>query len=148
MERVSFLPLQHEHLRYMTPHIDQQTEYEALLEPSGESLVFRSFGLSAWLHGRCVGIGGVCRIWPGRAEAWGLFGAGIGRHIIPVARHVKYIVDRQPYRRLEMTVKVGNVAGNRIARLLGFDRPECTLRAYHPDGSDMYMYARIKPWLQ
>lgn len=95
-----------------------------------------------------MGAGGVCQIWPGRAEAWGLFGETIGPHILPVARHIKFVLDGQPHRRLELIVKAGNAQGHTFARLLGFGRHESVMRAYHPDGSDVYMYARIKPWRQ
>lgn len=148
MTGVTYLPLHFEHLRSLTPHISQQTEYEALLAPKGEAMVRTSFGLSAWHHGRCVGAGGVCLIWAGRAEAWAIFGEGLGPLFAPVARHIKFVLDSQPHRRLELTVKADNVEGHRLAHILGFGQPESYMRAYHPDGSDMYMYARIKPWRQ
>lgn len=141
---LTFLPLHVEHLLCLTPHDSQQIEYQALVAPHGQRVVESGLGLSAWAYGRCVGAGGVVQIWQGRAEAWGIFGAGIAGYIRPVASKIKLVLDDYPCRRLELTVKAGNKEGHRIARLLGFGSPESVMRAYHPDGTDMYMYARIK----
>jgi hypothetical protein len=148
MSSVSFMPLQFDHLAYLDPHPSQVSEYEALLGSAGESLVQRSMGMSAWHRGRCVFVGGICLVWQGRAELWAICGASLGANVHRVVRHGKFVLDGLPHRRIEMLVKVDNEQGNRLAQMLGFDRPEGVLRAYHPDGSDMHMYARIKPWRQ
>lgn len=145
---ITFMPLQGGHLDVMIPHVSQEHEYEAAKALVRAGAMQGHLGLSAWSGSRCIGAGGVVQIWPGRAEAWGLFGATIGPHIVPVAREIKKVLDGYPTRRLEMTVKVDNVIGHRIAKLLGFGKPECKMQAYHPDGSDMMMYARIERWQQ
>jgi len=122
----------------------QTEEHRALLMPEGADLILRSMGLSAWHRSRCLGMAGICQIWPGRAEAWALFSYDTGQFMKPVLRHVRYVLDTYQCRRIEISVKRGNVEGQRIAKLLGFGEPEGLLRAYHPDGSDMYIYARIR----
>jgi hypothetical protein len=119
-------------------------EHRALLMPEGADMILRSMGLTAWHQSRCLGMAGICQIWPGRAEAWALFGADVGQFMKPLVRHVRFVLDSYQCRRIEISVKQGNAEGHRIAKLLGFGEPEGVLRAFHPDGSDMCMYARIR----
>lgn len=113
----------------------------------GLALAARSFALSAWAGVRCIGAGGVFPAWEGRAEVWAIFGDRAGPHSLAVVRKIRDIIDTYPSRRVEMTVKESNVAGHRLAKLLGFGEPEAKLQAYHPDGSNMFMYARVR-WQQ
>lgn len=142
--QVTFTPFHVEHLSVLTPHKTQAGEYARLLERDGLVLASRSMAITAWAGSRCVGAGGVFHVWPGRAEAWGIFGDRVGPLTVPVVRKIRDIIMTYPVRRLEMSVKTHNIQGNRLATMVGFGPPEATLRAYHPDGSDMYMYARIE----
>jgi hypothetical protein len=141
--QVTFLPFHVEHLASLTPHEAQAGEYARLQEGQGLILAQRSMALSAWVESRCVGAGGVFHVWSGRAEAWGIFSDRTGLFILPVARKIRDIITTYPMRRVEMSVKTDNAEGNKLARLVGFGPPEAILKAYHPDGSDMFMYARI-----
>lgn len=140
---ITFTPFHPEHLKVLTPHESQQNEYRNLIE-CGLDLAARSVALTAWSGARCLGAGGVFPVWAGRAEAWGVFSNQTGPAILPVARKIKYVLDTYPARRLEMTVKDANIQGHRLATLLGFTDVPYKLRAYHPDGSDMFLYERIR----
>lgn len=134
-----------EHFRYMKPVPVQTDEYNAMLDAPGLDLMERSMTLSAWDGYRCLGVAGVFQIWPGRAEAWVILGVGSDAHILQIVKHARFVLDNFKSRRVEMTVKVDNVSGVRLARLLGFGpEPEGVLEAFHPDGSNMYMFARIR----
>lgn len=143
---LEFMPCQAAHVQYIKPLSVQMEEYKALLTPLGAEAISKSMGLTAWHGTRCVGMAGVCQIWPGRADAWILLSEGVGEFIGPIVRKARYVLDTYPSRRIEIAIKASNVEGHRIAALLGFGKPEGFLRAYHPDGSDMVMYARIREW--
>jgi len=141
---ISYTPCRPEHVKYIQPLPIQAEEHKALLMPEGADLIVRSMGLTAWHNSRCLGMAGICQIWPGRAEAWALFSHDTGQFMRPVLRHVRFVLDSYQCRRIEISVKSDNAEGHKVARLLGFGEPEGILRAYHPDGSDMHIYARIR----
>lgn len=141
---VTFTPFHPEHLAVLTPHESQQNEYRNLIGSNGIELAARSVALTAWNGARCIGAGGVFPVWAGRAEAWGIFSNQAGECMLPAVRKIRYVLHTYPTRRLEMVVKDSNIQGHKLAKLLGFGEPEARLRAYHPDGADMFMYARVQ----
>lgn len=142
---VEFRRCQPEHLLYLDPVAVQTEEHRAMLGAVGLGVLERSIALSAWHDNRCVGVAGLCPIWSGRAEAWALLGTTAHRHVLPIVKHMAFVLDREPYRRVEMLVKAGNNHGHRLAKALGFvcDTPT-PMQGYAPDGTDYYMYARIR----
>lgn len=146
---LEFMPCKPGHMRYLTPLPVQTEEHKAMLTQIGVDLIERSTGLTAWAGTQIVGMAGVAQIWPGRAEAWIMLDRSAGRFVRPIVRKARYVLDNYPSRRIEIVVKTSNVEGHKIAALLRFGEPEGVLRAYHPEGDDMVMYARISDkWQQ
>lgn len=155
---LTYRPLNAGHVKFLDPVDVQTEEYKALLTDEGLALLERCRGLSAWDGSRCVGMAGINYVWLDRAEAWIVLGKtrgtvealGIMHEAVPVMRE---FVDSHPARRVEMAIKTTNRPGQKFAKLLGFGNPatgkagepEAKLHMYHPDGSDMYMYARLRP---
>lgn len=132
------------HLQYFTPSAVQTVEYRELLSAPFAGLIDRSVGWSGWGHGqRCVGMAGVFPIWEGRAEAWALIGEGAQRYALGIVRKAREVLDGVSAHRVELNVKTSNVEGHRLAILLGFEY-ESTARKYHPDGSDVDVFVRLR----
>lgn len=141
---VHFTPAKPEHFLYVNVHAVQTAEIRALRTAETAALLSSHTALAAWApSGACLGLAGIVSYWPGRAEAWALFSTHAFEYIVPIARKVRFVLDNHPSRRIEATVRVDNDKGHRLARLLGFEY-EAQLEAFHPDGSDVAMYKRIR----
>lgn len=110
-------------------------------------------GSGAWSAWRIrdsvlLGVGAIVPLWPGRAAAVALVGDRIDRRDWPeITRTVRRVLDAahaNGHRRLEASVAVDFPAAARWADALGFTRETAApMRAYGPDGSDHYLYARL-----
>lgn len=93
--------------------------------------------------GQVVAIGGICDSWAGRGICWAGLSAMAGASMLALTRAVRRTHDALGYRRLEMFVDARSDAAQRWARLLGFHNETPTpMRAFLPDGSAAYLYAR------
>lgn len=90
-----------------------------------------------------IACGGLLPHWPGRATAWMLISAGAGPHFRAIHAHVRRLLVRSPYTRIEAHVDVGFAPGVRWMKMLGFEL-EAYKRAYRPDGADMLEFVRIR----
>jgi hypothetical protein len=140
---IKFTPIRAGHMWCINPLPVQAEEHKALLGPIGAEILEKSMGLTAWNGVHCLGCAGVYQIWPGRAEAWILLDKNAHKFIRPIVRHARYVLDTFPSRRIEIGVKANNVEGHKLARLLGFSNP-AFLESFHPDGSNVMLYARIR----
>ena len=95
--------------------------------------------------GHPVACAGLVEAWPGRAYAWALLGKHAGRWLSAITRAVRRALDVAPFKRIEMAVDAGFVAGQRWAVMLGFEletpRP---LRAYMPGGQSAFLYGMVR----
>lgn len=109
----------------------------------GQELVDAGPCYTARRDGKIICCAGVVELWKGRASAWALLSWDAGQSMRPLHREVQRFLDRCDIRRVEAYVYPGFEPGHRWARMLGFER-EGFMRAFHLDGSDMVMYARIQ----
>lgn len=88
---------------------------------------------------------GLVRLFPGRGLAWSVLSQNVGTRMVAITRAIRCLLDATPCRRVEMAVAAGFDAGDRWARLLGFQcETPVPLRAYLPGGVDARLYARIQ----
>lgn len=94
-----------------------------------------------------LGCAGVLPEWEGRAIAWALLSDSISprrfRAVHAAARKGLDEAHGKGYRRIETTIDPSFPAAIRWAAALGFDF-EGLMKAYTPDGRDMYLVARVK----
>lgn len=130
------------HFEYIVPSAVQMAEYQFLQTPGAAEHFASGIALSAWVSGRCIGAAGVLPQWKGRAEAWTLFSQDAGKYIWPCLAHMRYVLDTLPFRRIDMTVQLGNGTGHVIAKRLCFVQEGPPLEKWY-DGIDYVMYKRI-----
>lgn len=94
-------------------------------------------------NGEIIAMGGLIPMWENRALAWTLISENAGKHFKAVHKAVQSFLIHTPYRRIEANVDVGFKAGHRWMKMLGFE-VEGLMKAYKPDGADMFLYARIR----
>lgn len=80
--------------------------------------------------------------WEGRCIVWALLSADCGRHLLAIHRAVERAFTLHPFRRYETCVVGDFDPAHRWATMLGFQR-EGLMRAYLPDGTDAWLYARV-----
>lgn len=97
--------------------------------------------------GKPIGCAGVCTLRPGLGEAWIILARPVGSHGPWIARTTRRFLNGmiadQTFRRIQLTVRVGNIEAERFALWLGM-RKEGVLVRFGDDGSDHYMYAKTK----
>lgn len=93
--------------------------------------------------GTPVAAGGTIMQWPGRHVAWSFMGMASGPHMKYITRKSREIIDLV-YGRVEMTVRSDFEAGNRWARMLGFEVETPVLKSYGPMGEDHVGYMRFR----
>lgn len=93
-------------------------------------------------RGKALGIAGVTPFWPGRSEAFALFGKPTKGEFLSFHRAISRFLSVFPGR-VEMVVVADWEKGNRWARMLGFLMEAKRLKNYFPNGADATMYARV-----
>lgn len=141
---LEFVPFKFEHLKYIKPHAVQSEEWALLLAGDASEVLATGPALSMWQSGVCLGAAGLVVHWPGRAEAWAMFADKIGfRPMLEAVRCMRRVIDTSGFRRVDMTVRNGNIHGHVLASAVGFDF-EAKLEAYHPSGDDVFLYKKVK----
>lgn len=134
---MNLVPFQPEHVGQMLIQAHQQEAYlDGWVAPPGDAW-------TAMVDGRPIGCAGLTELWTGRAMAWSILAKDAGPHMLSIVRAIRRKLASVPYRRIEMAVKVGFPPGCHFADLLGFEI-EQKARAYLPDGSDAFLYARVR----
>jgi len=144
--KTHFTPLYPDHLKYLKVHPVQTEEYNAMLNSAALDGLEHCTGVTFWRGHEVLGLAGVFQHWKDRAEAWVLVSKDMGNYALQVLPKVRYVLDNVPFRRVEMTVRVDNKHGHKLAKHLGFEK-EGVLRAYWPtvNGNvDVTMYSRIR----
>lgn len=135
-----------EHIECIVVQDVQTGEQSGLLTADAAAVVQSSVALSAWHGGRCLGAAGLVPVWAGRTLAWALLSKYAPPFMLPITRHIRFVLDTYPAKRIEMVVLNSFPQGHRWARALGFvNETPNGMRAFLPDGSDGAMYARVKP---
>lgn len=143
-----FIPYRPEHLAQIALQPAQRAASAVIKEGYAESLAVPGMAWSASNEsGEILGCAGMVPQWEGRVIAWALLGVAIPKRAWPtiakkIAREFNAALADHGRHRVEITVPVNFGAGCRLARLLGFEI-EGRLRAYAPDGSDHFLYAKI-----
>lgn len=122
-------------------------EFRRKLITQNEAENLKSTGL-AWtgMDGdRVVGCAGFFQMWPGRVQAWALFGRMNKAHWPQTVRFIRAQMEElriRGIRRIEATVPANFGAGCRLAFMLDFKVEGC-MKAYAPDGTDHFLYAKV-----
>lgn len=133
-----------QHLRLIRPQESQRADARYYINDMLQ-MVDDSVALSAWEGATCIAASGLYPLHPQRALAWALLSDKASKHLRPIVRQMKRVIDTYPARRIEMTVEANFVPGHRLATLLGFvcETPH-GMPAFFPHGADGFLYARIK----
>lgn len=141
---IEFRPCCVEDLEYIVAQDVQTGEHAGLIGVlrAQEDQLLAS--VAAWHEGRVLGAAGLINVWPGRAVAWALLSKYIGPHLRECTKHIRFVLDNHPAKRIEMVVLKDFRAGNVWARLLGFklETPN-GMDAYFADGTAAMLYARV-----
>lgn len=145
MANVRFMKCYPQHLVWIVAQDIQRKEQLDLLNGIDQSLQASQIAESAWIAERCIGAAGLTEFHRGRALAWALLSSEGTRHMLPIVRRMRRMVDTYPVKRVEMVVLADFVQGHRLAQLLGFkcETPE-PMEGYFPDGSAGVQYAKVK----
>lgn len=144
---IEFVPYEPGHLALVDLQPAQAAWRQWALRPGyAESLVAPGRAWTGLEDGRVLGCAGLAAVPgdPGRAVAWALFGRIPPRLWPAVVAKVRRVFAESGLRRIEATVQDGFGNGCRLAHLLGLE-VEGRMRAFAPDGSDQFLYARTTP---
>jgi hypothetical protein len=105
---------------------------------------------TAIFESQIVGIGGICVLWDGVAWAWVTLTKDCkkrGMHgIIALAAirdKMELLLEENNIRRVQCTVRTDFDAAIKMVEHFGF-KMECCMEGYWPDGTDAFLYSRIK----
>jgi hypothetical protein len=140
MRPLDIVTCERHHLRAIDVQAAQRAEYhadEVIDQQLGEAYTI--------LDGdEILACFGLCRIYRGRGLAWAVLSKDCGRRMVGVTRAIRCLLDATSCRRVEMAVADGFAAGERWARILGFECETPTaLRAYLPGATDARLFSRI-----
>jgi hypothetical protein len=119
---------------YLRPYFKPEN-YQAI-----ENCTYSYTGIS---NGRVLICAGIFEIWPGRAEAWAILDQDCKKEFLLIHRAAKRFFDICSIKRIEATVDVNFNNAHRWALALGFKMEASRMRAYHPNGTDCALYARV-----
>lgn len=134
------VPFEPEHILLMDVQEAQRPEAD---QAQGLAAPF-GYAWTGMADGVPVACAGLVEVWEGRAYAWALLSRHAGRWMSAIVRGLRRGLKATPFRRIEMAVAAGFVAGQRLAVLLGFRlETPAPMRQYLPDGQDAYLYAMV-----
>ncbi len=114
------------------------------IEAYGARIAEPGFAFTGIADGDIDGAAGVAPMWDGVGQAWTLLSPLFYRHVVSFHRGTRRFLDGQTrFHRIQTSVLSGFDVGCRWAERLGFVR-EGLMRCYGPDGSDHYLYARLR----
>lgn len=99
---------------------------------------------TAMVNGVPYWCGGIAKCWEGRGMIWSVFNEESKKNFLPLFRGLKKVLEKSPYRRLEVAIPFHFQQGKRRAELLGF-RLECDrAKKFLPNGEDCSLYALVR----
>jgi RimJ/RimL family protein N-acetyltransferase len=138
LQRYEFVDSDFERLK-LRPE-DKDRGFESIRELTGHGVAFSYFDGS-----KIVGCTGVVRINDNTCEVWIILDHCAKQYIREIYRHAFAFLDRtqQFFVRIQAIVRTDWPTAHRFIERLGFQK-EGMMRKFGPDGSDYYLYARVK----
>ena len=146
---ISIVPLQMEHVSMLMDPATEPGLLDVLLGSSNywPKIVASGTAFSGFLDGRFLGCGGYAMPWPGVAEVWAwMLPEARERPLLThgiVKRTLKHLERDKGIYRISCEVRAGNTRAVRWVEALGF-KCEGIMYKRGPDGSDFYLYAKVK----
>lgn len=138
------VPYRHFHLAALAIQDAQATMSEMIKPEYAKALEAAGPAYTAMDGSEVIACAGLAEQWAGRATAWSILSKHVtGSKFVRLHKIVQRFLDMQDYARLEMTVDQGFEQGVRWAEMLGFEC-EGLMRKYSPNGTNCYLYARVK----
>lgn len=146
---ITVLPLTIEHIKTLT---DPATEpgLKDLIASSRQywqGVVDSGHAFAGLVDGELIGCAGYSQPWQGVAEVWVWDTPKVHDHPMLVHklihRTLKRIEKEHDLWRVSCEVRVGNERAVRWVELMGF-KYEGTMKKRGPDGSDFYLYAKVR----
>lgn len=141
MEVVVFRP---EHFDMLNEQDVTQVLREYTSPDHAEKLAGCKYAFTGVEEGRVLICAGLVEYWKDRAVAWAVVDTNCKPHFWKIHKAVKRFLEVAPYRRIEAEVDVDFEAGHRWAEMLGFTLEAPLMRAYHPNGRDCSLYAKVR----
>ncbi len=99
---------------------------------------------SIFIGDELMGCGGISEIWNNRGYMWMVFSEKSKKNFLAVFRAIKFFIDHQPLRRVEIAVPVRMKKAQKRAEMWGF-KLECDCaKAYLADGEDCKLYSIVR----
>ena len=148
MSTISILPYKPEHLLSIELQPNQRVWRDRIVKgKQAEAINIPGMSFTGFSGGKIIGSAGFVPQWEGRVIGWALLSPQIPKMAwVQIVRTIKATMERlfnEGTRRIEITVPAGFAQGIRFAKMLGF-AVECKMTAYQPDGSDAYLFAKIR----
>lgn len=88
---------------------------------------------------------GVVKYWENRGEAWAFMSPHAKPYALAVTRAIRRFLKMSSIRRIEAAVDVNFPKAIRWTQALGFEPvSRWPMKAYKPDGTDCWLFARVK----
>lgn len=114
-------------------------EYARYLQENGVCFTARRH------NGTIVAVVGLLDQWEGRALAWAILAHDAGDRMLALTRAIADYLDVSDYRRIEATIDVGFLQGERWAKRLGFvNETPNSMAGFYPNGHAANLYARVR----
>lgn len=139
---ISAAPFEPQHLTSMQVQPAQAANIH-LIRPEHLEFMARAGAWSGMVGGHAVVCGGVIVNGLGIGQLWSYLSPEAARYMIPITRFGFRLLAITSTRRIEATARVDFGAGCRWLAMLGFQQ-EGVMRRFDPDGSDHYLYSRVR----
>lgn len=87
---------------------------------------------------------GVIEYWKNRGEAWAIINPEHKSDFLTLHKVVKRFFEICPIVRIEASVDVTFIQGNRWVQTLGFNLEATNLRKFLPNGNSAHLYSRVR----
>ncbi len=125
------------HLDWLGEKVERTLINSAVLD-----LLERAEWYTVSYRGDPIMCGGLMKQWPGRYSLNAYMGKDAGRHMTFLTRGARRYLDKV-VGRMEFTVRKDFPAGQRWARMLGFEVESPLMKQFGPEGEDHIGYVRI-----
>lgn len=109
----------------------------------GQTLEKEEYSRSIFADEEILMCGGIAIYWQGRGELWAVVSPKAKAHAYALTKTVKRLIKDCPVKRIEAAAQRGNPKDFGWISLLGF-KVESLAVSYLPDGSDAYVFSRVR----
>lgn len=142
---VKVLPFRADHIKTLTPQPEQAAEITALRDEQVRAVEMSGPGWTILVNDKAVACATISDLRDGRGFMWAAIGADAGPYLLRATRIGVRMMNESPYKRIEAIVKYGFAAGEKWARLLGFElETPFGMRNFGVDGSTYMLFARVQ----